>query len=38
VVVLVTDRLERDLTKRFDERDIDWFLVERQFVTWGESF
>jgi hypothetical protein len=38
VVVSVTDRLERDLTKRFDERDIDWFLVEKQFVTWGESF
>jgi hypothetical protein len=38
VVVSVTDRSERDLTKRFDERDIDWFLVERQFVTWGESF
>jgi hypothetical protein len=38
VVVSVTDRSERDLTKRFDERDIDWFLVEKQFLAWGESF
>lgn len=38
VVVSVTDRSERDLTKRFEERDIDWFLVERQFLAWGESF
>jgi hypothetical protein len=38
VIVSVTDRSERDLTKRFDERDIDWFLVERQFLAWGESF
>jgi hypothetical protein len=30
--------LERDLTKRFEERDIDWFLVEKQFLAWGESF
>jgi hypothetical protein len=28
VVVSVTDRAERDLTKRFDERESDWFLVE----------
>jgi hypothetical protein len=34
----VTDRSERDLTKRFDDRDIDWFLVEKQFLAWGESF
>jgi hypothetical protein len=38
VVVMVTDRLERDLTKRFDGRDIDWFLVKKQFLAWGESF
>jgi hypothetical protein len=38
VVVSVTDRSERDLTKRFDERDVDWFLVEKQFLAWGESF
>jgi hypothetical protein len=38
VVVSVTDRSERDLTKRFDDRDIDWFLLEKQFLAWGESF
>jgi hypothetical protein len=38
VVVSVTDRSERDLTKRFDERNIDWFLVEKQLLAWGESF
>jgi hypothetical protein len=37
VVVSVTGR-ERDLTKRFDELDIDWFLVEKQLLTWSELF
>lgn len=34
----VTDRTERDLIKRFDDIDIDWSLVEKQFVKWGELF
>ena len=38
VVVSVTDRTKRDLTKRFDDIDIDWSLVEKQFVKWGELF
>ncbi|KAF3031308.1 hypothetical protein E8E12_000474 [Didymella heteroderae] len=38
VVVSVTERSKRDLTKRFDEMDVDWFLVERQLTQWGESF
>ncbi|KAF3034265.1 hypothetical protein E8E11_001061 [Didymella keratinophila] len=38
VVVSVTERSQRDLTKRFDEMDIDWCLVERQLAQWGESF
>jgi hypothetical protein len=25
------------LTTRFDKRDIEWFLVEKQFLAWGES-
>jgi len=38
VVVSVTDRLERDLTKRFDDTNISWFIVEKQLVAWGERF
>jgi hypothetical protein len=38
VVVSVTERSKRDLTKRFDEMDVDWFLVERQLSQWSESF
>jgi hypothetical protein len=38
VVVSVTERSQRDLTKRFDEMDVDWFLVERQLLQWSELF
>jgi hypothetical protein len=38
VVVLVTERSERDLTKRFDETDIYWLVIEKQLVAWGELF
>jgi hypothetical protein len=38
IVVSVTERSKRDLTKRFDEMDVDWFLVERQLSQWSESF
>jgi hypothetical protein len=38
VVVSVTDRIKRDLRKRFDDADIDLAIVERQLVVWGELF
>ena len=38
VVVSVTDRTERDLTKRFDELEIDWSVVEKQLATWADLF
>lgn len=31
----VTDRSERDLTKRFDELNIDWEVVEDQLMAWS---
>jgi hypothetical protein len=38
VVVSVTDRKTRDLEKRFDETSIDWPLIQKQLVSWGELF
>jgi hypothetical protein len=38
VVVSVTQRKERDLTKRFDDTSIDWAVVENQLVAWGELY
>jgi hypothetical protein len=38
VVASVKDRSESDLTKRFDDMNIDWSVIERQFVRWSEPF
>ena len=38
VVATVNDRSERDLTKRFDDMDVEWSVVERQLIRWGELF
>ena len=38
VVVAVTERSGCDLTKLFDDINIDWLVVERQFVLWSDLF
>jgi hypothetical protein len=38
VVASVNDRSEHDLTRRFDNMDIDWSVVERQFIRWSDLF
>ncbi|KAM3066504.1 hypothetical protein ACMFMG_012002 [Clarireedia jacksonii] len=38
VVLTVTERSERDITKIFGDIDIDWLLIERQLILWGSLF
>jgi hypothetical protein len=38
IVISVTERSERDLTKRLDDTNIDWSIIEKQLVDWGELF
>ncbi|KAI1317288.1 hypothetical protein F5Y16DRAFT_153261 [Xylariaceae sp. FL0255] len=35
IVVAITERLERDLVKRFDELNVDWTLIEKQMQSWS---
>jgi hypothetical protein len=36
VVVSVSERLKRDLIRRFDEVQVDWLVVEKQLLSWSE--
>jgi hypothetical protein len=36
VVVSVNERSERDLIKRFEEVQVDWSVVDKQLLSWGE--
>ncbi|KAI1013601.1 hypothetical protein LB504_013208 [Fusarium proliferatum] len=38
VIVSINDRGERDLTKRFDEFNIDWRMAEEQLCRWSPLF
>jgi hypothetical protein len=38
VVVSVTDRKTRDLMRRFDDTSIDWPVMQKQLLAWGELF
>jgi len=37
-LVTVTERSQRDLTKRFDQTKIHWAVVEKQLLAWGQYF
>ncbi|KAF2270178.1 hypothetical protein CC78DRAFT_416107, partial [Lojkania enalia] len=38
VVVSVSARTEKDLVKRFDDLSIDWSVIAKTLIGWGELF
>ncbi|KAF2467023.1 uncharacterized protein BDR25DRAFT_235430, partial [Lindgomyces ingoldianus] len=38
VVVSVSARTEKDLIKRFDDLSIDWSVIAKTLIGWGELF
>ena len=38
VTVSVSARIEKDLVKRFDDLSIDWSVIAKTLVGWGELF
>jgi hypothetical protein len=36
MVVSVNERSERDLIRRYDEVQVDWSVVDKQLLSWGE--
>ncbi|CAG8946997.1 unnamed protein product [Penicillium salamii] len=36
IVVSTTDRIKRSLTKQFDDTNISWTTIEKQFLLWSE--
>lgn len=38
IVVAVTQRSERDVTKSFNSTNIDWSVIEKQLFQWGDLF
>jgi hypothetical protein len=38
IIASVNDRSESDLTKRFNDTNIDWSVIGKQLIGWGELF
>ena len=38
MVATATDRSEQDFPKRFNDINIDWSVIEKRLIRWGELF